>query len=67
MTAGVVDALAPWSTGSSLVNFAGPAPAGSVWAPETLERLRRVKATADPRKTFGGGLMPVASSPAGAR
>jgi hypothetical protein len=67
VTSGVVDALAPWSTGSSLVNFAGPAPASSVWAPDALERLRRVKATVDPRDVFGGGLAPSAAAQAGAR
>jgi FAD/FMN-containing dehydrogenase len=67
VTSGVMHALAPWSTGSSLVNFAGPAPASSVWAPEALERLRRVKATLDPHNVFGGGLAPAASIQAGAR
>lgn len=70
VTGQVVDALEPWSTGTSLVNFAGHA--GDVvqrraWAPDTLERLRRVKATADPRNVFGGGLATSAAVSAGVR
>ena len=45
VTAGVVGALAPWATGTSLVNFAGhgASRAQRAWAPDVLERLRRVK------------------------
>lgn len=69
LTTRVVDALAPWSTGTSLVNFAGHGGDEAIrnaWAPEVLERLRQVKATADPDNVFGG---PLATSrvPAGAR
>jgi FAD/FMN-containing dehydrogenase len=57
VTAGVVDALAPWSPGTSLVNFTGHGQGvRSVWAPDELERLRRVKETVDPHDLFGGGL-----------
>lgn len=62
---GVAAALAPWSTGTSLVNFAGHGVAAeSVWAPDVLARLRRVKAATDPANLFGG---PLADVPAGAR
>jgi FAD/FMN-containing dehydrogenase len=66
----VIEALEPWSTGTSLVNFVGHAgePArGRAWTPDTLERLCRVKATIDPRNVFGGGLTVPANVPAGAR
>ncbi|MFC4782953.1 FAD-binding oxidoreductase [Nocardioides sp. MAHUQ-72] len=66
----VVDALAPWSTGTSLVNFAGHGGergASSAWTPEVLERLRRVKAAVDPHDVFGGGLAAPVAAPAGAR
>jgi FAD/FMN-containing dehydrogenase len=69
-TARVVDALEPWSTGTSLVNFAGhagePAQSGA-WTADALERLRRVKAAVDPRNVFGGGLTSPATVSAGAR
>lgn len=68
VTAAVVDALVPWSTGTSLVNFSGNADEGAknaAWTPEALDRLRRVKQTVDPRNVFGGALG--ASAPAGAR
>lgn len=57
VTADVVAALAPWSTGTSLVNFAGHGddPA-SAWSRDVLERLRRVKDSIDPHDVFGGGL-----------
>ena len=68
VTAGVVDALKPWSTGTSLVNFAGHGDEpGSAWAPDALERLRRMKATVDPRNVFGGALTASATVSAGAR
>ena len=61
VTAGVLDALEPWSPGTTLVNFAGhggeQAPIGA-WAPGVLERLRRVKASVDPHDVFGGTLGP---------
>jgi hypothetical protein len=69
LTAGVVDALAPWSTGTSLVNFAGHGGDEAIraaWTPEVLDRLRLVKATADPWNVFGGPLAAQAA-PAGAR
>ncbi|MDZ5620962.1 FAD-binding oxidoreductase [Nocardioides sp. HM23] len=67
VTAQVVDALKPWATSSSLVNFAGHgSEPESAWTPDALARLRRVKATVDPRNLFGGGLAADAVS-AGAR
>ena len=58
VTSGVVGALAPWATGTSLVTFAGHGddPA-SAWTPGVLERLRRVKQSVDPHDVFGGGLV----------
>ncbi|WP_322936751.1 FAD-binding oxidoreductase [Nocardioides bizhenqiangii] len=67
VTAQVVDPLKPWATSSSLVNFAGHGSGPeSAWTPDALARLRRVKATVDPRNLFGGGLAADAVS-AGAR
>lgn len=69
VTAQVLGALQPWASGSSLVNFAGHGSEhehNSAWAPDALERLRRVKATVDPHNLFGGGLAAVAVA-AGAR
>jgi hypothetical protein len=62
----VVSALQPWSTGTSLVNFTGNGDPSTAWTPEVLERLRRVKATADPRNIFGGALTASVSLPVGA-
>jgi hypothetical protein len=67
VTGGVLSALQPWSTGTSLVNFAGNGDASTAWTPEVLERLRRVKAMADPQNLFGGALGSSASLPVGAR
>lgn len=68
---GVVRALEPWSPGTGLVNFGGADGAhgaAAVWAPEALERLRRVKAEVDPDDVFGGGLTPAPTAvAAGAR
>ena len=69
VTAGVLDALQPWSPGTTLVNFAGHGADEALtraWAPEVLERLRRAKAAVDPRNLFGGALAPAAVA-AGAR
>jgi hypothetical protein len=63
----VVGALRPWSTGTSLVNFAGNGDSSSAWMPEVLERLQRVKATMDPENVFGGALTTSVPLPAGAR
>ena len=54
VTSHVVDGVAPWTTGSSLVNFLGQGAPDSAWAPEVLDRLRRVKAAVDPHDVFGG-------------
>ena len=51
------------------MNFAGDdghRATDRAWAPEVLERLRRVKATVDPTDLFGGALTP-ATAPAGVR
>ena len=69
VTGGVLRALEPWSPGTTLVNFAGHGSdqaAGRAWAPDVLERLRRVKASVDPGDVFGGALG-AAVVPAGAR
>ena len=69
-TGRVVDALEPWSTGTSLVNFVGHGgelATSRAWTPDVLERLRRVKATTDPWNVFGGGLTSPAAVPAGVR
>lgn len=67
---GVVDALEPWSTGTSLVNFAGnggEATLRRAWTGDTLQRLRRVKAAIDPTDIFGGVLAVREPAPVGAR
>jgi hypothetical protein len=58
VTAQMVDALQPWATDSALVNFAGHGSEQerSPWAPDVLDRLRRVKETVDPDDLFGGAL-----------
>jgi hypothetical protein len=58
VAAAVVEALAPWSPGTSLVNFAGHSgeAASRAWAPEAGDRLRRLKETLDPGNLFGGAL-----------
>jgi hypothetical protein len=54
-TDAVLAALAPWSTGTSLLNFEHAAPGETrAWRPDVLERLRRVKAAVDRRNLFGG-------------
>lgn len=52
-------ALAPWSTGGSLINFQGaataPAQIAASWSPEAYARLQRLKAAVDPQHLFGTG------------
>lgn len=76
LAGGVVEALAPWSTGTTLVNFGGDrSTLARAWAPDVLTRLRAVKAAVDPGDVFGGPLgtpdaVPAAVTPlvpAGAR
>jgi hypothetical protein len=67
VTSQVVEAVAPWTTGSSLVNFLGHGDPDSPWAPEVLDRLRRVKAAVDPHDVFGGVVSASALAEAGAR
>lgn len=59
ITASVLTALRPWTTGTTLLNFLGhatsPEAVGSAWQPETLDRLRRVKAELDPDDLFSAG------------
>ena len=69
-TGRVIEALEPWSMGTSLVNFAGhggEVALSRAWAPDVLERLRRVKATVDPRNVFGGALATSVEVSAGVR
>ena len=69
-TARVTDALELWSTGSTLVNFAGNGDATArsrAWTPTTLERLRWVKRAVDQSNVFGGGFTTTAAVPAGVR
>ncbi|WP_377641516.1 FAD-binding oxidoreductase [Oryzobacter terrae] len=69
VTEGVVRTLEPWSPGTTLVNFAGHGGGQALtraWAPDVLERLRRVKESVDPRHVFGDALAP-AAAPGGAR
>jgi FAD/FMN-containing dehydrogenase len=66
-TAAVLEALEPWSTGTSLLNFEHAAPHESrAWTTDVLERLRRVKAAVDPRNVFGGAVTLPAAELAGA-
>jgi hypothetical protein len=69
-TARVTNALELWSTGSTLVNFAGNGDATArsrAWTPTTLERLRWVKRAVDQSNVFGGGFTTTAAVPAGVR
>ena len=63
----VVEALAPWSPGTSMANFAGHGDGQRIWTRETLDRLGRVKKAVDPGNLFGGALPSTAAVPAGAR
>jgi hypothetical protein len=63
----VVDAIRPWATESSLVNFVGHGEHASPWSAGDLERLRRVKGTVDPDDVFGGIVTASALIEAGAR
>jgi FAD/FMN-containing dehydrogenase len=58
-TSAVLDALEPWSTGTSLLNFEHPEPhvQGSAWTQDVLDRLRAVKAKVDPHNVFGGAVV----------
>ncbi len=69
LTSATVAALAPWSTGTGLVNFAGHGgdeALRAAWAPEVLRRLREVKASVDPQGVFGDALDAL-PKPVGAR
>lgn len=50
----VVGALAPWSLGGALPNFAGPEPPGALWSPRDRARLRILRRAVDPDGMFGG-------------
>ena len=60
VTAGVVEALEPWSTGTSLVNFVGAGDAEQAWQPEVADRLARIQREVDPTDLFGGAFRSVA-------
>jgi FAD binding domain len=58
--AGVIDAVQPWSTGRSLMNFAGaaaltPETVGALWEPDVHARLLEVKDEVDPSNVFRFG------------
>lgn len=54
VTGGVVEAMAPWSTGTSLVNFVGLGDAEQAWRPEVRDRLATIQREVDPANLFGG-------------
>jgi FAD/FMN-containing dehydrogenase len=54
----VVDALAPWSLGGSLPNFAGPEPPGALWSPRDRARLRLLQRAVDPEGMFAAAALP---------
>jgi hypothetical protein len=62
VTAGVVAALAPWSPGTSLLNFVGAGDAELAWTPEVRERLDRVQRATDPDDVFGGAFRTAVAS-----
>jgi hypothetical protein len=57
---GVFDAMRPWQTGGSQINFFGsandPATLERAWPPAVAERLRAVRAQYDPRRRFPFGV-----------
>jgi hypothetical protein len=52
VVAGVVDALAPWSLGGALPNFAGAERPGALWSPRDRARLRVLQQAVDPQGMF---------------
>jgi FAD/FMN-containing dehydrogenase len=55
---GVLDAMAPWATGTTLVNWlgdAGPAEVARAWRPDVHARLMQVKQAVDPANVFRFG------------
>ncbi|MGN6576214.1 MAG: FAD-binding protein [Nocardioides sp.] len=55
---GVLDAMAPWATGTTLVNWlgdAGPSEVARAWRPEVHARLMQVKRAVDPDNVFRFG------------
>jgi FAD/FMN-containing dehydrogenase len=54
----VLDAVAPWSLGGALPNFAGPEPPGALWSSRDRARLRLLQRAVDPDGMFGGPPLP---------
>ncbi|WP_324275411.1 BBE domain-containing protein [Blastococcus brunescens] len=56
---GALAALAPWRAAETMINFlgdvSGPEEVAAAYPPETLERLRAVKAAVDPGGVFTFG------------
>jgi hypothetical protein len=60
LCASLVDSVAEWTSGGSLVNFLGaaattPERVGAAWSPEVLERLHKLKDIWDPENVFRYG------------
>jgi hypothetical protein len=56
--AGVIDALAPWSLGGALPNFAGAEPPGALWSARDRARLRVLRRAVDPDEMFAAAPLP---------
>jgi FAD/FMN-containing dehydrogenase len=54
----LVDAMAPWSLGGALPNFAGPEVPGALWSPRDRARLRLLQRAVDPEGMFASAALP---------
>ena len=54
----VIGALAPWSLGGALPNFAGAEPPGALWSRVDRARLRVLQQAVDPDGMFAGTSLP---------